>query len=116
MRLPVLCGLIKRRLLLNFRVAPEALQPCGAGNVVPLAGNAWLKMHFTPARAHTLETGQATAGDRNRMLNYSNARQLVDVCDFEGNVEWVLGVRHPSRFRVTELSDPWRVVVDVKTH
>jgi hypothetical protein len=38
------------------------------------------------------------------------------VCDFEGNVEWVLGVRHPSRFRVTELSDPWRVVVDVKTH
>ena len=27
MRLPILCGLIKRRLLVNFRVAPEALEP-----------------------------------------------------------------------------------------
>lgn len=89
------------------------IRDCGAGNVIPVAGDAWLKIHLTPAQAHT-DAGQATVTDRNRVLNYPNARQLVDVCDFEGNVEWVLGVASPKRFRVVELPNPPRLVMDVK--
>lgn len=99
----------------KIRYVDRPIRDCGAGNVIPVAGDAWLKMHFMPAQAHELDGSAATISDRNRMLDYSNARQLVDVCDFEGNVEWVLGVGYPGRFRVTELQNPPRVVVDVKT-
>ncbi len=88
---------------------------CGSGNVVPVAGEAFLKIHFTPAQAHEIDSAEVTVSGRNRTLNFPNARQLVDVCDFEGNVEWVLGLRTPGRFRVTELTDPPRIVVDVKS-
>ncbi len=98
----------------RVRYVDKPITQCGSGRVVPVAGDAWLKMHFMPARAHDQDSGQPTVTDRNRMLDFSNARQLVDVCDFEGNVEWVLGVGYPGRFRVTELQNPPRVVVDVK--
>lgn len=88
---------------------------CGSGRTVQVAGNAFLKIHFTPAQAHEMNSGEVTVDDRNRMLDFANAQQLVDVCDFEGNVEWVLGLRTAGRFRVTELTDPPRIVVDVKT-
>lgn len=89
------------------------IRDCGAGNVIPVAGDAWLKIHLAPAQAHT-EAGQATVAQRNRVVNYANLRQLVGVCDFEGSVEWVLGVARPNRFRVTELNNPPRLVVDVR--
>ena len=99
----------------KVRYVDKPIRDCGAGNVVPVAGDAWLKIAFTPAQAHTLSTGEVTVDDRNQMFDHTNARQLVQVCDFEGHVEWVLGVRFPGRFRVTELTDPPRIVVDVKT-
>ncbi len=101
----------------GYRVSyvDRPITQCGSGRVVPVAGDAYLKMHFTPAQAHEINSAEVTVSDRNRMLDFTNARQLVDVCDFEGNVEWVLGVRTPGRFRVTELTNPPRVVVDVKT-
>ncbi len=91
----------------------KPIRDCGAGNVIPVAGDAWLRVSFAPAQAHT-EAGQATVTQRNRMLNYANLRQLVSVCDFEGNVEWVLGTGRPSRFRATELNNPPRLVLDVR--
>ena len=74
-----------------------------------------LRSRSRPRRRTRSIPAEVTVNDRNRMLDYTNARQLVQVCDFEGHVEWVLGVRFPGRFRVTELTDPPRVVVDVKT-
>lgn len=92
----------------------KPIRDCGQGKVIPVAGDAWLSIHFTSAQAHDMDTGQPTVTERNRMLNYPSLRQLVDVCDFEGNVEWVLGLGNPGRFRITELPNPPRVVVDVK--
>ena len=89
------------------------IRECGSGNVVSVAGDAWLHIRFAPAQAHT-EAGQSTIAERNRVLNYANVRQLVGVCDFEGHVEWVLGVGKPSRFRATELNNPPRLVLDVR--
>jgi hypothetical protein len=40
--------------------------------------------------------------------------QLEPTCDFEGEVSWVLGVKAPNRYRVLELKDPPRLVVDVR--
>ncbi len=91
----------------------KPVRACGSGNVVPVAGDGFLEIRMTRAQAHT-DAGQATIEDRNRMLNYENLLQLVDTCDFEGNVTWVLGVGSPNAYRVTELTSPPRLVLDVK--
>lgn len=86
---------------------------CGSGRVVPVAGEGFLEIRMTPARAHT-EEGKTTIVERNRMTDHPNIRQLVDTCDFEGNVTWVLGVNAPNAYRVVELTGPPRLVLDVK--
>lgn len=91
----------------------KPIRQCGSGTVVPVAGDGWLEIRMTPARAHT-EDGQATIESRNRILNYPNLLQLVDTCDFERNVTWVLGLGEPESYRVVELADPPRLIVDVK--
>jgi hypothetical protein len=35
-------------------------------------------------------------------------------CDFEAQVEWAIGVKAKQRFKVTRLSSPTRLVIDIK--
>lgn len=85
---------------------------CGSGDEVRLAGDAWLEVRLTPARMHT-EAGEATVTDRSRTLGYDNLVALESTCDFEGYVTWVIAVGAPEPYRVLELADPPRIVVDV---
>lgn len=89
------------------------VRQCGSGLAVPVAGDAWLRVRLTPANAHT-EEGRATVRELSRRPNYANLKELKSLCDFEAEVEWVLGLASPKRFRVLELSGPARLVVDVK--
>ena len=91
----------------------KPIRLCGSGNTVAVAGDAWLEVRMTQTQAHT-DAGQATIAQTNRTVNLPNLRQLVQTCDFEGHVTWVLGVAHSKRFRVVELTNPSRIVVDVK--
>ncbi|HYG61033.1 MAG TPA: hypothetical protein VEL74_00505 [Thermoanaerobaculia bacterium] len=91
----------------------KPVRQCGSGEPVPLAGDAWLQVRLVPAYAHT-DAGQATVQERERHLDYPVLRELESTCDFEAHVEWVLGVASPNRYRVLELSDPTRLVVDVR--
>ena len=91
----------------------KPIRQCASGNTVPVAGDAWLEVRMIPAQAHT-DAGQPTIAQTNRTVNLPNLRQLVQTCDFEGHVTWVLGVGNPKRFRVVELTNPSRIVVDVK--
>jgi len=86
---------------------------CGSGEAVEVAGDGWLSVRLEPARAHD-ERGNATVTDRRRSPGLALVRELRSTCDFEGQVEWVLGVAAPNPFRVLELSDPARLVVDVR--
>lgn len=88
------------------------VRECGSGNVREMPGDAWLEVRLEPARAHT-EEGEATIGDRRRPLELPNLRQLDLTCDFEAQVVWVLGLDSPMPYRVIELSDPPRLVIDV---
>lgn len=91
------------------------VRQCGSGDAVPLAGDGWLSVRMEPARAHT-EEGQATIplSYRPRRVNHTIIKEIVSTCDFEGQVEWVLGVSSPNHYRVMELSNPARLVVDVR--
>jgi hypothetical protein len=52
--------------------------------------------------------------DRARMLNFPIMKELKSICDFEADVQWVLGVSKPNKYRVLELSNPSRLVIDIK--
>ena len=86
---------------------------CGSGDPTEVAGQGWLQVRLTGARAHT-EAGQPTVAPRERKLALPLLRELEQTCDFEGEVTWVLGLQKPNRFRVLELKSPTRLVVDVR--
>lgn len=89
------------------------VRECGSGNVREMAGDGWLEVRMSLARAHTPE-GQPTISERKRMPNLTVLSQLDLTCDFEGVVTWVLGVESPNRYRVQELSSPPRLRIDVQ--
>ncbi len=88
------------------------IRRCGSGEVVSMEGSGWLQVHFYPAQAHT-EAGKATVTERRKKTDLPVLEEAALVCDFEGVVEWVLGLDTPNRFRALELADPTRLVVDV---
>jgi hypothetical protein len=86
---------------------------CGSGEVVELPGDAWISVRLEPSQAHT-EAGAPTIVDRARTLNYQNLKALKMICDFEGQVEWVVAVGAPNPYRTLELGARSRLVVDVR--
>lgn len=84
---------------------------CGAGQVVPVGGTAWLQVRFSGAAAHTPE-GHPTSGPRQRRLHHSLLRDLVRTCDFEGEVTWVAGLAGKRPYRTEVLESPPRLLVD----
>lgn len=91
----------------------KPVRACGSGNVVPLKGDGWLEIRFTPAAAHT-EEGKATVKNREQSPNFKIIKEMKSTCDFEAEVEWVLGVASPNHYRVMELKNPTRLAVDIK--
>jgi len=88
-------------------------QDCGSGEEKPVAGGARLEVTLRPANAHT-EEGQPTIPFREKPLTLPVLREVERTCDFEAVVTWVVGVSTQQPFRVTELSGPPRLVVDVE--
>ena len=97
----------------HIEYVDRPVRQCGSGDEVPVAGDGWLSVRLEPANAHT-EEGVATIEERSSMPGLPVILQLTMICDFEAQVEWVLGVRAPNRFRVMELAEPARLIVDVR--
>lgn len=91
----------------------EPVRSCGSGEPVPLPGDAWLEIRMTPVSAHT-EAGQPTIAVRRRATGLPVLLEIVQTCDFEAMVTWVLAVRAPEPFRLARFDDPSRIVVDVR--
>ena len=85
---------------------------CGAGDVKPIEGDAWLEARFYPAAAHT-EAGEPTVAERELRPALRTVREIERTCDFEAVVTWVIGTASPNRYRAFELGSPPRLVVDV---
>jgi hypothetical protein len=86
---------------------------CGSGEATRVAGDAWLAITLRGTQAHD-ERGQATVQQRERRLQMPIVKEVEFTCDFEGVVEIVLGVSSPNRYRVTELQNPTRIIVDIQ--
>jgi hypothetical protein len=99
----------------HVEYATTTVRRCGSGDPVAIAGAARLVVRFEPAQAHDAQ-GNATPAERDRALGLPAVREMKLVCDFEGQVEWVLGVAGGGAwpYRVSELTRPARLVVDIR--
>ena len=74
-------------------------------------------MQYTAILAGNLvdtEAGTATVTERERTPGLPVVKMLKLTCDFEANLTWVAAVASPNAYRVTELNEPTRLVVDVQ--
>jgi hypothetical protein len=99
----------------GYRVAytTKPVRRCGSGDPVAVAGAGRLVVRFEPAQAHD-ERGTATLVERERALGLPAVKEMKLVCDFEGQVEWVLGVAAAGPYRVLDSAGPGRLVLDIR--
>lgn len=87
---------------------------CGSGNPMSVAGEGALRIRLEPSQAHD-DDGRPTLDRRSFRVDGQVLLEMRLICDFEGQVEWLIGVRAPNPYRVLELSSPSRIVIDVQT-
>src|SRR5213083_956210 len=105
---------VARPVLRHVETGTEA-SPVGCYDRVAVARTARgrLIVRFEPAQAHD-EHGSLAPAERHRTTGLPAVRELTLICDFEGQVAWVLGITAPSEYRVSELAGPPRLVLDVR--
>jgi hypothetical protein len=97
----------------HVEYASKPVRQCGSGNPVSIAGAGRLVVRFQPAQAHD-DRGNPTLVERDRTPALAGVKQMKLVCDFEGQVEWVIGVAAAGPYRVLEIAGPGRLVLDVR--
>jgi hypothetical protein len=85
---------------------------CGPGDVVPLQGQAALKVHFNSAGQH--EDYVPTNAPRQLQGPGNAILESKAICDFEAVLEWGIGTSGIRPFTVTTLDNPKRLVIDVR--
>ena len=97
----------------HIEYVEKPVKDCGQGEPVSISGDGLLLVRLLPAQAHS-ESGVATIKARQLAPGLPLIKEMKIICDFEADVQWVVGVTAPNRYRVLELSNPARLVVDVR--
>jgi len=97
----------------HIEYASGPVYQCGSGDEVNVAAAARLVVRLDPAQAHD-DRGSVTIAERQRTLALPIVKELVIICDFEAQVVWVAGLAARAPYRLTELSDPPRLVLDMR--
>jgi hypothetical protein len=95
----------------TIKYAQPPFTDCGSGNTHQMPGNAWLTIKMTPAQGHG--AGQATL-PRETSYHCANLKHLSITCDFEADLTFVIGLNAKRPYRVIELQNPTRLVVDIR--
>lgn len=93
-------------------VNPSAVR-CRSGETVEVAGAALLQVRLVPATTHN-EAGKTTVPSPEIRPGLAVIQEMDMICNFEGNVTWLLGLAARNRFRVHELAEPARLVVEIE--
>lgn len=94
--------------------ASAPVTQCGSGEPVAVTGPAVLMVRFSPADAHVFdgENATATIAERHRALPGPLLTQMTMICDFEGQVEWALGLSRHAPFTVRSVQ-PGRILLEL---
>lgn len=90
-----------------------SVSSCGPGSPVALPGTAVLKVAFENAAAHTA-AGQTTFALQTVPGPGKTILSAKQTCDFEALLVWAAGIAGNRNFKVLELQNPYRLVIDVK--
>ena len=91
----------------------------GSGADVPIEGGAIIGVRLDPASGFDLNDGEGKlvyAGPKRisgAQFGTQAITELARTGDFEGVLQWAIGLDHGGDFRVLRLSSPARLVVDV---
>ena len=85
---------------------------CGSGMPVDVAGGALLQVRMSPAAAHD-NAGTMTFNLEELNPGLPTILVVVQTCDFEGELTWVVGLTSEVDFVTTTLAGPFRIVIDV---
>lgn len=96
----------------SFQYVPELLGD-GSGLPTRIAGTAILQVTMSPANAHHPDTLQSTAPSR-LVVGLPNVIEVVQSGDYEGYVTYGVGLAKRQSFNVFTLSNPSRIVLDVR--
>ena len=86
-----------------------------SGRPVPVDGNAFLQVRFRNASTVDPNTGQQTFTQSDLRPGLPLVREVKLIDDFERVMTWGIGLDHLVCAKVTELSGPARLVVDLPT-
>ena len=85
----------------------------GSGQPIPLRGRAVVEITLRPAAAHRDDGSSTLLGPIPDVTGFAAFRQVADAGDFEAVLTWGIGVADRTGLRVTTLTGPARVAVDV---
>lgn len=85
---------------------------CGAGFEVTPAGTAWLRVRLEFATISD-DQGMLTIPSTTLTPGLPELLEAEEICGFEGEVTWLLGLAEERPFQLTFLSDPARLVIDL---
>jgi hypothetical protein len=97
----------------HLRYADEPLRDCRSGEAVDMAGVAVIHVRLEPARAHD-EQGRPLFTEAAPPTGLPMLLEQRLICDADGSVEWALGVASRNEFRIMQLTELNRLVIDVR--
>jgi len=92
----------------------DQLSQDGSGEPVSVAGDANLEVVFEGANAHD-GRGNPTVSPRRFSPGFTALKEVAQLGDFEATVSYGLGVDRERPFKVSTLSGPSRLVIDIQT-
>jgi hypothetical protein len=97
----------------SYRLTDELIAD-GSGDIVWLTGEFFVEVVATPAAAHDLAGNPTYTGSQKfRTRNLRNVMAVAVTGDFEAHLTIGLGLRAQTWVRVSTLTAPTRVVIDV---
>lgn len=100
----------------NYRVEyVESATACGSGFPVTSDGQVMLQVHLPGSYIYDPDTGEATLDDLEMSADHQSIVSVEEICGFEGNSTWILGLRSGQPFRIQEIAEPPRLVIDIAT-
>ena len=99
--------------------AQKPITEDGSGREVSIAGEHVVEVRMTPASGVNLDGEQVVptyTGPTRFSPMTPEVAELVRTGDFEAVLTWAVGLRDRVDFRVTELTGPARLVVDLRNH
>jgi hypothetical protein len=91
----------------------DQLRYDGSGGAVPLKGQRFVRIRITPAVAHDAQGRSVYRGPELARYQLPTLRGVAFTGDYEGSVSFGLALGHRDTFRVLEVANPNRLVIDL---